>query len=67
MGTRRVNIILPNELVKKADLVAKVAHKNRTEVIKEALQEYFEGIEDEADLRKGSPNSTSRIRSSSTP
>ncbi|UTF54887.1 ribbon-helix-helix domain-containing protein [Natronosalvus rutilus] len=52
MGTRRVNIRLPNELIKKADLVAKVAHKNRTEVIKEALQEYIEGIENEAQFKE---------------
>ncbi|MFC7231548.1 ribbon-helix-helix protein, CopG family [Saliphagus sp. GCM10025308] len=52
MGTTRVNFRLPNELVEKADIAAEIAHKNRTEIIKEALQEYFEGIEDEARFKE---------------
>lgn len=47
MGTTRVNFRLPDELVEKADVAARISHKNRTEIIREALQEYFEDAEDD--------------------
>jgi predicted DNA-binding protein len=46
MGTTRVNFRLPEELLEKADVAAEITHKNRTEIVKEALQEYFEDVED---------------------
>ncbi len=46
MGTTRVNFRLPEELVEKADVAAEVTHRNRTEILKEALQAYFEEVED---------------------
>lgn len=52
MGTTRVNFRLPSELVDKADIAAKVSHKNRTEIIKEALQEYFEDVEENDRFRE---------------
>ncbi|AWB27574.1 ribbon-helix-helix protein, CopG family [Halococcoides cellulosivorans] len=45
MGTTRVNFRLPDELVEKADLAAQVTHRNRTEVVSEALREYLADAE----------------------
>ena len=50
--TRKVNLRLPDELVKGADVAAKVSHKNRTEIIKEALQEYLDEVEDDEKFRE---------------
>nr|WP_233204177.1 ribbon-helix-helix protein, CopG family [Halegenticoccus soli] len=47
MGTTKVNFRLPDDLVEKADVAAKVTHKNRTDIVKEALQEYFDEVEDD--------------------
>ncbi|HCR35490.1 MAG: Ribbon-helix-helix protein, CopG family [Candidatus Woesebacteria bacterium GW2011_GWC2_33_12] len=41
MLTQTFNISLPNDLVKKADLVAKKEYRNRSELIKEALRTYL--------------------------
>jgi len=45
MGTTRVNFRLPDELVEKADVAAQVTHRNRTEVVSDALREYLADIE----------------------
>jgi metal-responsive CopG/Arc/MetJ family transcriptional regulator len=45
MSKTKVNFCLPEELVKKADVAAEVTKKNRTEIVKEALQEYLAEIE----------------------
>jgi predicted transcriptional regulator len=47
VSTTKVNFRLPDSLVEKADVAAEVAHKNRTEVVKEALQQYFREVEDD--------------------
>jgi Arc/MetJ-type ribon-helix-helix transcriptional regulator len=47
MGTTRVNFRIPEDLIEKADVAAKITHKNRTEIVMEALREYLEEIEDE--------------------
>ena len=47
MGTTRVNFRLPEDLLEKADVAAAVRHKNRAEIIVEALHEYFEDVEDD--------------------
>lgn len=47
MGTTRVNFRLPEDLIQKADVAAEVSKKNRTEILKEALQEYLTDIEDD--------------------
>lgn len=52
MGTTRVNFRLPEELLKKADVAAEITHKNRTEIIKEALQQYFEEVEDDEKFKE---------------
>ena len=52
MGTTRVNFRLPDELVEKADVAAEVAHKNRTEIVVEALQEYLQDVEDDDRFRE---------------
>jgi predicted DNA-binding protein len=52
MGTRRVNFRIPAELVEKADAAAKVTHRNRTEIVTDALRAYLEEIEDEDAFRE---------------
>lgn len=47
MGTTRVNFRIPEELIEKADVAAKVTHRNRTEIVTEALREYLDEREDE--------------------
>lgn len=47
MGTKRVNFRLPNDLLEKADVAAEITHRNRTEIVKEALREYLEDVEDD--------------------
>jgi metal-responsive CopG/Arc/MetJ family transcriptional regulator len=48
MGTSKVNFRLPTSLIEKADVAAEITHKNRTELITEALRDYLAEIEDEA-------------------
>lgn len=52
MGTTRVNFRIPEELIEKADIAAKITHKNRTDIITEALREYLADIEDEAAFKE---------------
>lgn len=52
MGTTRVNFRLPDELVERADVAAEVTHKNRTEIVTEALQEYLQDVEDDDRFRE---------------
>ncbi|ELZ08344.1 transcriptional regulator, CopG family protein [Halovivax asiaticus JCM 14624] len=47
MGTTRANFRLPEELLEKADIAAEVTHRNRTEIVTEALCEYLSDIEDD--------------------
>lgn len=42
MKTQTLNISLPQDLVKKADEVAKREYRNRSELIREALRIYLE-------------------------
>jgi len=44
--SEKVNFRLPEELIDKADVAAKVSHKNRTEIVKDALREYLQEVED---------------------
>jgi len=50
--TKRVNFRLPDELIEKADVAAEISHKNRTEIIKEALQEYLQEVEDQKEFKE---------------
>lgn len=52
MSTKRVNVRLPEELITQADIAAEVTHKNRTEVLIEALRQYLEEIESEESFRE---------------
>ncbi|MFC7205429.1 ribbon-helix-helix protein, CopG family [Haloferax namakaokahaiae] len=52
MSTKRVNFRLPEELVDHADIAAAVTHKNRTELLIEALRRYLEEIEAEESFRE---------------
>jgi predicted DNA-binding protein len=45
MGTKRVNFRLPDDLVEKADVAAEIEHKDRTEIVTEALREYLSDVE----------------------
>lgn len=46
MGNTRVNFRLPEELVEKADVAAEITHKDRTEIVREALKQYLEQVEE---------------------
>lgn len=46
MQMQAFNIILPKELVKKADKLAEVEYKNRSGLIREALIRYLEEAQD---------------------
>lgn len=52
MGTRKVNFRLPDDLIEKADVAAEVTHRNRTEIITEALQEYLQDVEDDDQFKE---------------
>jgi len=52
MGNTRVNFRLPENLIEKADVAAEINKKNRTEIIKEALQSYLEDIEDDEKFKQ---------------
>lgn len=52
MGTTKVNFRLPDDLLEKADVAAEVTHKNRTEIIVEALNEYLQAVEDEDEFKE---------------
>ncbi|MBI3092722.1 MAG: ribbon-helix-helix protein, CopG family [Candidatus Levybacteria bacterium] len=45
MQTQAFNIVLPKELVKKVDAMAKKEYRNRSELIREALRVYLVKIE----------------------
>lgn len=50
--SKKVNFRLPDELIEKADVAAKISHKNRTDIIKEALQEYLQEVEDQEEFKE---------------
>ncbi len=52
MGTSRVNFRLPDELLERADVAAEVTHRNRTEIVKEALRNYLDDVEDDEAFRE---------------
>lgn len=52
MGTTKVNFRFPDELIEKADVAAEVSHKNRTEIVKEALRSYLEEIENDETFKE---------------
>lgn len=52
MGTKKVNFRLPDELIEKADVAAEISHKNRTEIIKEALRNYLEEVENQEEFKE---------------
>jgi metal-responsive CopG/Arc/MetJ family transcriptional regulator len=52
MGNTRVNFRLPEDLIQKADVAATVSKKNRTEIVKEALQDYLETVEDDENFKE---------------
>lgn len=47
MSTTRVNFRIPHELLEKADVAARITHKNRTELVTDALREYLDDVENE--------------------
>ncbi len=52
MSSKRVNFRIPEELVTQADIAAEITHKNRTEVLIEALRQYLEEKESEESFRE---------------
>lgn len=52
MSTKRVNFRLPEELVTHADIAAEVTHKNRTEILIEALRQYLDEMESDEGFRE---------------
>ncbi|WP_129113583.1 CopG family transcriptional regulator [Halegenticoccus tardaugens] len=52
MSTKRINFRLPEELLTHADIAAEVTHKNRTEVLIEALRQYLEEKGSEESFRE---------------
>ena len=52
MGNTRVNFRLPEDLVDKADVAAEVNKKNRTEIVREALQDYIEEVENDEKFKE---------------
>lgn len=52
MSTRKVNFRLPEELITHADVASEVTHKNRTEILIEALRSYLEEIESDEEFRE---------------
>lgn len=52
MSSTRVNFRLPDDLLEKADVAAEITHKNRTDIIKEALQAYLDEVEDDEEFKE---------------
>jgi metal-responsive CopG/Arc/MetJ family transcriptional regulator len=52
MSTKRVNFRLPEDLIAQADVAAEVTHKNRTEILIEALRQYLEEKESDESFRE---------------
>ena len=52
MANTRVNFRLPEDLIQKADVAAAVSKKNRTAIVKEALQDYLATIEDDEKFKE---------------
>ena len=52
MSNTRVNFRLPEDLVDKADVAAEVSRKNRTEIVREALQDYIEDVENDEKFKQ---------------
>lgn len=52
MGTSHVNFRLPDDLLEKADVAAEITHKNRTEIVKEALREYLAEVENDEEFKE---------------
>jgi predicted DNA-binding protein len=50
--TTRVNFRLPDDLVEKADVAAAATHKNRTEIVVEALEDYLDEMEDQETFKQ---------------
>lgn len=47
MGSKTLNIVLPEELLKQTDALAKKEFRNRSELIREALRQYVQKTEQE--------------------
>lgn len=50
--TKRINVRLPERLVQETDTLAKVKHKNRTDMIKEAIYAYLCDHKEEEGFRE---------------
>lgn len=52
MSTKKVNFRLPEDLITHTDVATEVMHKNRTELLIDALQEYLNDIESDENFRE---------------
>lgn len=52
MDKTRVNFRLPADLIEKADAAAKITHKDRTEIVTEALIDYLDELEREEEFKE---------------
>ena len=52
MSNTRVNFRLPEDLIDKADVAAEINKKNRTEIVREALQDYIEDVENDEKFKE---------------
>ena len=52
MSTKRVNFRLPEALIRQADVAAEVTHKNRTEILIEALRQYLKEKESDENFQE---------------
>lgn len=50
--SKKVNFRLPEELIEKADVAAKITHKNRTDIVTEALRNYLREVEDQEGFKE---------------
>lgn len=50
--TTRVNFRLPDELLEEADVAARISHKDRTEIVIEALHDYLREVEDQEEFKE---------------
>lgn len=61
MQNKTLNIVLPEELVKKADEQAKKEYRNRSELIREALRIYLEDQGDWEEIFKAGEKAAKKM------
>jgi metal-responsive CopG/Arc/MetJ family transcriptional regulator len=52
MSTKEINVQLPEDLITYLDVTTEVTHKNRTEILIEALREHLDDIESDESFQE---------------